>query len=197
MNRRGTSPGRDATRRHLLPKEVDIAALPPRLSAADFLKLVGSPASARRPRRNLLFCADGLPSEEAEQRAFAVFMDALVLLWAARGQRLVWTHVPAGGKRKGGEGGKMKAAGYKPGLSDILVFTPPPARLECKGVAIELKRARTGRASANQRQWLNDLDGCGWVAAVCHGADEAIHLITQLGYADIQGPGYSKKGESR
>lgn len=138
-----------------------------------------------------MVCADGLPSEEAEQRVFASYMDTLALLWATQGRRLVWTHIPAGGKRKGGEGGKMKAAGYKPGLSDNLIFTSPPLRLEVKGVAIELKRARTGRASEGQKQWLRDLDDCGWVTAICHGAEEAMTLVNQLGYADIRSPGIS------
>lgn len=161
------------------------------VSIAEYRELLAKNSVGRGAKRNIMVCADGLPSEEAEQRAFAAFMDTLVLLWATQGRRLIWTHIPAGGKRKGGEGGKMKAAGYKPGLSDNLIFTAPPARPEVKGVAIELKRARTGRPSEHQKQWLRDLDACGWTTAVCHGAEEAMRLVNQLGYADVTGPGIS------
>ena len=40
------------------------------MSAADYRTLLAS-TPGRRPRRNLLVCADGRPSEEAEQRDFA------------------------------------------------------------------------------------------------------------------------------
>jgi hypothetical protein len=71
------------------------------MSAADYRTLRAS-TPGRRPRRNLLVCADGRPSEEAEQRDFAAYMNTLVLLWALQGQRLVWTHNPAGGTSQQG-----------------------------------------------------------------------------------------------
>lgn len=177
------------------PATLDTASLPGRMSASDYRALVaGTPG--RRPRRNLLVCADGKPSEEAEQRDFAAYMDALVLLWEAHGERLVWSHNPAGGKRVGGEGGKLKSSGYKRGQPDNFVYNTPPARPDAKGLAIELKRAHTGRASPDQRQWLADLDSCGWITAVCHGAQAAIDLVIQMGYADVAGTHIPKKGET-
>lgn len=175
---------------------LDTAGLPDRMSAADYRTLLaGTPC--RRPRRNLLICADGRPSEEAEQRDFASYMSTLVLLWSLQGQRLVWTHNPAGGKRSAGEGGKLKAAGYRKGVPDAFIFNSPPSRPEAKGLAIELKRRHTGRASSEQKQWLLDLDGCGWITAVCHGAEEAIALINQLGYADQASAQHHPKGEAK
>lgn len=181
-------------RRPAAADALDTTSLPSRMSASDYRALVAA-SPGRRPRRNLLLCADGRPSEEAEQRQFAAYMDALVLLWAAQGVRLVWTHNPAGGKRFRGEGGKLKASGFKKGMPDNFIFNSPPARPEAKGLAIELKRAHTGRASSDQRQWLGDLDGCGWITAVCHGAREAMDLVLQLGYADAADARFSKKGE--
>lgn len=184
------------TRRHAGTDALDTASLPARMSTSDYRTLLAGPPG-RRPRRNLLVCADGRPSEEAEQRDFAAYMNTMVLLWTLQGQRLVWTHNPAGGKRSAGEGGKLKVAGYKKGIPDNFIFNTPPLRPDAKGLAIELKRRHTGRASSEQKQWLLDLDGCGWITAVCHGAEEAIALINQLGYADQASAQHHRKGEAK
>ncbi|WP_429885562.1 HU family DNA-binding protein [Geoalkalibacter halelectricus] len=147
--------------------------------------LLHAPGNTRR--RNRWICQDGLPSEEQEQRVFCRFMAALCDLWESAGERLHWTHVPMGGKRPKGEGGKMAGFGSAPGVPDNFIFNPPPMRPNAKGVAIELKRASCGETSDDQIGWLTDLAALGWITEVCHGANQAIELLERLGYTQIPG----------
>ena len=132
---------------------------------------------------------DLLPTEEAEQRALALWLD-----W----HKILWCHVPNGGERSKAVAGKLKAAGVKAGVPDVLVFDPPrrcnrpgctdhvvACPLDRVGVAIELKRRKpaASRVSVEQDAWANDLSERGWIVAICYGADEAIALLTELGYA--------------
>lgn len=77
---------------------------------------------------------------------------------------------------------KARAAGMESGCPDITIYTPPPARPDRRGTAIELKRKRGGRTSDEQDRWLSELAGIGWEAHVAHGADDAIRILTWLGY---------------
>jgi hypothetical protein len=52
------------------------------------------------------------------------------------------------------------------------------------GTVIELKRACGGRASREQKEWLEYLAGQGWIAVICHGAAEAKELVRKLGYEE-------------
>lgn len=100
---------------------------------------------------------DLIPSEEHEQRALAQWLDL---------NRILWCHVPNGGQRSKAVAGKLRAAGVKAGVPDVLIFDRPrcagaecpaerlahpphelehdPARCRLRppGVAIELKRRR-------------------------------------------------------
>ena len=60
---------------------------------------------------------DLIPSEEHEQRALALWLD-----W----HKILWCHVPNGGERSKAVAGKLKAAGVKAGVPDVLVFETPP-----------------------------------------------------------------------
>ena len=79
---------------------------------------------------------------------------------------------------------KLKAQGVKPGVPDVLIFDSPPALPERRGVAIELKRRKGGRATGYQQDWLTALAERGWFTAVCRGAGEAIEELKQLGYGN-------------
>lgn len=142
---------------------------------------------------------DLIPSEEAEQRALAQWLDL---------HRILWTHVPNGGMRSKAVAGKLKAAGVKAGCPDVLIFerprceapclfeslakdnpgtgehTPARCRLRAAGVAIELKRAKpaASRVSEEQSHWINALFNQGWITRVCYGASEAIALLESLGF---------------
>ena len=114
-----------------------------------------------------------LPSrpEEAEQRAVAQYLDMR--------RDLVWCHVPNGGARHRAEGGKLKAQGVKPGVPDVLIFTPTKTR-RANGTAIELKRRDGGEVQESQKVWIDKLICCGWQAHICNGSDESIDLIKRL-----------------
>ena len=132
---------------------------------------------------------DLIPTEEAEQRALAQWLDL---------HKILWCHVPNGGQRSKAVAGKLKAAGVKAGVCDVLVFDPPWRCKACRltgaspcghlidevGVAIELKRAKpaSSRISDEQAQWMDRLSAVGWFVQVCYGASEAIALLESLGF---------------
>lgn len=154
---------------------------------------------------------DLIPSEEAEQRALAQWLDL---------HRILWCHVPNGGQRSKAVAGKLKAAGVKAGVPDVLVFNQPracsrehrtltrtekvaeqstsrevcwenytsmgklPCDLDARGVAIELKRRKpaASRLSESQDEWAARLTAVGWVVRTCYGTDEAIALLQSLGF---------------
>jgi len=118
-----------------------------------------------------------VPSEEDEQKAVAMYLDTLGVLWC---------HVPNGGARHKIVGAKLKGQGVKRGVPDIIIFTPPPFDLRKRGAVIELKNRNGGKVSTEQRAWLEELEKLGWLVAICKGADEAIKQIEAWGY----GSGY-------
>ena len=84
-------------------------------------------------------------------------------------------HIPNGGLRSKPEAARMKAAGVKPGVSDI--FLPAP-RGQYHGLFIELKRQRGGKASDEQKVFINKMRAAGYAAEICHGWEKAAECIT-------------------
>ena len=74
---------------------------------------------------------------------------------------------------------RMKRAGVSRGFPDYLIF------INGKRIAIELKRRKGGRASPEQRKWLEILAASGFECAVANGADEAIEFINTVIRGDI------------
>lgn len=108
----------------------------------------------------------------------------IVVKWLrALGIRVV--HVPNGGKRDIVTAVRLKDAGVQAGVPDLLIFKRPPIRPTMVGVAIEMKRAKGGRVSDAQQDWLDYLVTEGWHTMVCHGADDAMLQLKMLGYADL------------
>lgn len=60
-------------------------------------------------------------------------------------------HVPNEGKRSRTAGARMKAEGLKKGVPDLCL---PVARGGCHGLYIELKREKSGKATAAQIEWM-------------------------------------------
>ena len=69
---------------------------------------------------------------------------------------------------------KNRALGVVRGVPDLFIFKGD------RKYAIELKRAQGGRTSPDQREWLEVLAHHGFIAAVCHGAVEAIELLEEV-----------------
>lgn len=121
-----------------------------------------------------------IPTEEEDQIELAKILDKVKY----NGRPLRWCHVPNGGKRHIGTALKMKKAGVKPGLPDILIFDPPPKFIDqnAKGAVIELKRLKGGKVSAEQLDWLNYFDETDWFVGTCKGLNAAINFLKICGY---------------
>lgn len=121
--------------------------------------------------------AQAAATESQEQRMLAQWLDYKGLLWC---------HPPNGRARDVVTAHLLRMEGVKPGVPDVLVFTPPrpTKRAPWKqpvGVAIELKSTMaSARSTAVQKAWLDKLRGVGWVAFVAKGASDAIQALTEL-----------------
>lgn len=81
--------------------------------------------------------------------------------------------VPNGGVRHIGTAQKLKREGVKSGVPDL--FLPVP-KGDYHGLFLELKR-KGGRLSAEQRDWLGNLQAQGYKAACAFGLESAINII--------------------
>jgi hypothetical protein len=114
-----------------------------------------------------------VPTEADEQKTVAAYLDMIGVLWC---------HVPnsagilgsAKDGRRIGKLQKLKAMGQKPGVPDILIFSPRP-------IAIEMKRVKGSTTSHEQIEWHRRLRACGWTVAVCKGAQDAIDFLKSEG----------------
>ena len=79
--------------------------------------------------------------------------------------------VPNGGARSKATAGRMKAEGVASGVPDLFV---PAWRLW-----VEMKRVKGGSLSAEQKDWIAYLEGCGYQCIVGKGADDAKLKITE------------------
>lgn len=105
-----------------------------------------------------------LMSEANEQMAVVDYCDA---------RRIPCFHIPNGGRRSPREAANLKRQGVKAGVPDLCI---PVARAGYHSLWIEMK-AKGGKVSAPQRQWLETLRAEGHCAYVCYGADSAISLV--------------------
>lgn len=112
-------------------------------------------------------------SEQEEQERLAAALDASGLLWTATAN---------GGRRSMSTGLALKRSGVKPGVPDILIFTPSP--LAPQGAAIELKRVYPTRGTASPQQvaFIERLNAAGINAAVAWGAEGARDQLIAWGY---------------
>ena len=81
--------------------------------------------------------------------------------------------VPNGGARNVVTGQRLKQEGVKRGVPDIWL---PVARCGYHGLVIELKAGK-GRATPEQKAWLQALRAEGWLALVCVGAEAARQVV--------------------
>jgi hypothetical protein len=81
----------------------------------------------------------------------------------------------AGGMRTSmGTAVKMKAAGYRKGFPDLMIYEP---RGKWHGLAIEFKTAK-GRLSPEQIEWGESLTERGYFWYVCRSIDDAEAVIS-------------------
>lgn len=120
----------------------------------------------RRKRRNPVVRT----SEHVEQ--------VTLMKWAALHERIypelrLLHAVPNGGARHKAVAAAMKAEGVKAGVPDLDL---PVARGAYHGLRIELK-AKGGRLSVDQAQWIEALSAEGYLARVCTGWEAARDCI--------------------
>jgi hypothetical protein len=119
-------------------------------------------------------------NEHAEQttiinwaRRWEHLVPELRLLFAVpNGAALTW-HTDRRGKRFSPQASKLKAEGLRAGVPDLFL---PVARQGFHGMFIELKVGKNKPTRA-QAQMVDALAEQGYFAAVCWGAEEAIHEI--------------------
>tara|TARA_R100000734_G_C3314148_1_gene105650 strand:+ start:1153 stop:1524 length:372 start_codon:yes stop_codon:yes gene_type:complete len=85
----------------------------------------------------------------------------------------LFTHIPNEGKRTKFEQFKLKYLGTKPGVPDVMIFTPNKNR---NGLAIELK-AGYNKPTENQKIWLGLLSNANWSTHWSNDFDECKIII--------------------
>lgn len=126
-----------------------------------------------------------IPCPDEDEEQIALMQWAAVMSGRYPELRLMY-HIPNGGARSKPEAVRFKAMGVKKGVPDICL---PVARGQFHGLYIELKRQRGGKASDEQKQWIEDLRGQGYAATVCKGWKQAagtieIYLKGSLAYVE-------------
>lgn len=89
---------------------------------------------------------------------------------------LVYWHSPQGAHYAGVRQGELfKAMGVRAGVSDLILLHRGQL------YALELKKLKGGRVSAEQRQFLNDVRAAGGLATECNGLDKALAQLEKWG----------------
>ena len=83
--------------------------------------------------------------------------------------------IPNGGHRVPAVAVKLKREGVKSGVPDLFL---PVARQDCHGLWLEMK-AKDGRVSEKQGDWMEKLEEQGYRVAVAFSAEEAITVIKE------------------
>lgn len=129
------------------------------------------PLMARLRIHNDVRLAFGVKSEDQDQRALKIYLDA---------RRFVWFHYPAEAKRDAAERGSALARGLKSGVSDIIIMEPFVVDgVQYEDLHIELKRADKTACdvSDEQREWIDKARTRRRMAEWCRGEAEAKALI--------------------
>lgn len=76
--------------------------------------------------------------------------------------------IPNGGYRNAREGGRLKAMGVKPGVSDLFLAYPV---LRSHGLWIELKAPKPNKTKTTKEQidWIERMTKLNYEACICHG----------------------------
>ena len=106
-----------------------------------------------------------IPSEHIEQREFVSWFRK-----RHRGVRII--AIPNGGQRSIATAARLKSEGVTAGVPDLFI---PAWR-----VWIEMKRQKGGSVSADQKDWIAYLTGCGYRCFVALGAEDAKRQIIEI-----------------
>jgi len=112
-----------------------------------------------------------IPTEDQDQAALIRWFD---LQYPALRGRLA--ACPNGGFRNKVTAVNLKRTGARAGYPDLNLLTP---RNGYYGLFIEMKRAKGGTLSPEQKDWLEWLSEQGFMAVVCKGFDSAKNTIQE------------------
>lgn len=100
-----------------------------------------------------------------------------------RAHGVLFCAIPNAAKRSPQTAAYLKAEGMSAGAPDVVIFDRPTRGIAgIAGVAIEMKAARGGRLSLEQKSWHAALRARDWVVIIGHGASDAIMQLEELGY---------------
>lgn len=90
-------------------------------------------------------------------------------------------HIPNEGKRSVYYAQKLKRSGLRAGVPDLCI---PVARGGFHGLYIEMK-AKGGKVTPKQREWIGLLRAQGMAVYVCYGAENARRLVDAYMAGDL------------
>lgn len=105
-----------------------------------------------------------IPTEYEEQKAVCQYLDYL---------GLKYVHIVNEGLRSERTGYMLKRIGMQKGFPDLFILCP---KGRYHGLAIEMKSLK-GRATKEQVEWIDILNGLGYFAVVCKGYGSAKTVI--------------------
>ena len=111
------------------------------------------------------------------------FVQLLDRLNATQEAGILYCATMGGVKLTIGQARKCKAAGYRKGIPDLLIYTPSGDKI---GLALELKTL-TGRPSPEQKEWVKTLTDFGWSASIVKGYDAAVEALFEY-FPDLEEP---------
>jgi hypothetical protein len=118
-----------------------------------------------------------IPSEECEQKIVADWLDCLQT--AIKDREIRYYAIPNGGLRNKIVAARLKATGTKRGVPDLCLPVPSGG---LPGLYVEMKKAKGGALSPEQKDWINFLRRNGYAAEICAGAESAkITILEYLG----------------
>lgn len=118
---------------------------------------------------------NNLPTEHEEQSDVIAWFDIeyreyKALLFAIPNG----THLAGGPRQRGIQASKLKREGQRNGVPDLMLPVPASGY---HGLFIEMKRLKGGKVSPQQQKWIKYLNGAGYKAVVCAGAQQAKESI--------------------
>jgi len=118
-----------------------------------------------------------IPTEHQEQAA--------LIMWFQDAYPDIKTRlfaIPNGAHKSRAAASKFSAEGLRAGVPDLMLPVPSSGY---HGLFIEMKRAKGGRLSDTQKDWLEFLGAQGYMATACHGFEEAKEVISKYLKGDL------------
>ncbi len=111
----------------------------------------------------------------------------IVAEWLTR-HGIMFMHAPNEGRRSWATGRKLKRMGMLKGVSDFLIFDPPPLVPLAVGAVLELKALDGANPTPAQLEFLAKMAARGHATTWCKGSEAAIKWLSEYcGYGKRRG----------